>query len=367
MIANSIIQNTIEELGTITKTDYWVYDDNLMLIARTSDRGGSDDDTYISLKELNGFFSSPADSQVAGEKHYFKVRDDGECIYVIIAVSNLENPDTMGRVAVCQLQSLLKAYRERLDKTGFFQNLILDNMLLVDIHNRAQKLHIENDLRRIVYLIEVKNDIDSIASEVLKSLYLSQAGNNILSVDEQTIILIKDLQANADKAEIHSIADEILNVLNTEAMLKARVAYGLEVCELKDISKSYKEARMALDVGNIFYSSKKILSYENLGIGRLIYQLPLSLCELFVKEVFGEVQPSEIDEETLITVDKFFENNLNVSETSRQLFIHRNTLVYRMEKLQRLIGLDMRTFEDALTFRIAMMVVDYIRYLKEYK
>ena len=156
---------------------------------------------------------------------------------------------------------------------------------------------------------------------------------------------------------------EILDILNTEAMLKARVSYGLCVGELKDISKSYKEAKMALDVGNIFYSSLSILSYENLGIGRLIYQLPISLCELFVKEVFKDTRPEDIDEEILTTVFKFFENNLNVSETSRQLFIHRNTLVYRMEKLQKAIGLDMRVFDDAVTFKIAMMVVDYVNYL----
>lgn len=366
MIANTIIQSTLDELCAITRTDYWIYDDNLSFVAGTAECEDLSND-YVKMKELQDFVRSSADSQVAGNRNYFKVRDDGECVYILISVSGLEDPYTMGRVAVCQLQGLLRAYREKLDKTSFFQNLILDNMLLVDIHNRAQKLHIENDLRRMVYLIEVNNDRDSVASEVLKSMYLTQAGNNILSVDEQTIILIKDIPANAGKNNIKEIAVEILDILNTEAMLKARVAYGLEVYELKDISKSYKEAKMALDVGSIFYSSKKILSYENLGIGRLIYQLPLSLCELFVKEVFGDTKPSDIDEETLITVYKFFENNLNVSETSRQLFIHRNTLVYRMEKLQKLIGLDMRNFDDALTFKMAMMVADYIKYHEDYR
>lgn len=357
MLSNTIIQNTIETLSGVTRTDYIVYDSTGRIIASTSEDGKLDLDSIVS------FCENEAESQVVGDKHMFKVKDDGECEYVLVSSGSLEDANTMGKVAAVQLQSLVVAYKEKLDKTSFFQNLILDNMLLVDIHNRAQKLHIENDVKRIVYIIETKSDHDGIAMEVLKSLYLPQAGNQILSVDEQNIILIKDIERDASREAINDIAEAILDMLNTEAMLKVRVSYGLPVHKLKDISKSFKEAKMALDVGSIFYSSKSILSYENLGIGRLIYQLPASLCELFVKEVFGDSSPQDIDEETLMTVNKFFENNLNVSETSRQLFIHRNTLVYRMEKLQKEIGLDMRVFEDALTFKIAMMVVDYVNYL----
>lgn len=358
MLSNTIIQNTIETLCGVTRTDYIVYDDCGNMVASTTD------EAKLGEADIIAFCESEAESQVVGEHHLFRIRDD-ECEYVLEASSNLEDTNTMGKVAVVQLQSLAHAYREKLDKNSFYQNLILDNMLLVDIHNRAQKLHIENDVRRIVYIIETKSDREGIAMEVLKGLYLPQAGNQILSVDEQNIILIKDIDRDALRENIHSIADAILDTLNTEAMLKVRVSYGLPVKELKDISKSYKEAKMALDVGSIFYSSKTILSYETLGIGRLIYQLPVNLCEMFVKEVFGDSSPENIDEETLMTVNKFFENNLNVSETSRQLYIHRNTLVYRMEKLQKEIGLDMRVFEDALTFKIAMMVVDYVNYLHE--
>lgn len=357
MISNSIIQNAIDELRNVTGTEYVVYDDGCRVVAYTEAA------SKPGISEVRSFFQSDDDTCVVGNAKLFKVKDDGECAYILSSECGTGDADMMGKVAVLQLQSLLQAYTERLSKTSFYQNLILDNMLLVDIHNRAQKLHIENEVRRVVYLIETKNDTDNIAMEVLKSLYLAQAGNQILSVDEQTIILIKDIEKDTTREEIYDIAKAIQDTLNTEAMLKARVSYGLAVSELKEISRSYKEAKMALDVGNIFYSSRTVLSYENLGIGRLIYQLPVSLCEMFVKEVFGDSMPEEIDEETLSTVYKFFENNLNVSETSRQLYIHRNTLVYRMEKLEKAIGLDMRVFEDALTFKIAMMVVDYVNYL----
>ena len=149
-----------------------------------------------------------------------------------------------------------------------------------------------------------------------------------------------------------------------EAMIPARVSYGNRVELLQDISRSYQEAKMALDVGKIFYSGKNVVAYSNLGIGRLIYQLPLPLCRMFIKEIFDGKNPDEFDEETLTTINKFFENSLNVSETSRQLYIHRNTLVYRLDKLQKSTGLDLRVFEDAITFKIALMVVKYMKYME---
>lgn len=357
MISNAIIQKTTEELAAITGAEYRLYDDSGRLVVSTGES------KEIDPGLLDSFIESGADSQNISGECYLKVMDEDECAYILITASPSGDPHTLGRVAVCQLQNLITAYKERSDKGSFYQNLLLDNMLLVDIHNRAVKLHIDNDVRRVVYVVETINDRDNVALELMKSLYVEQAGNQIISVDEQSVILIKDIEKDADRDDLREIAEGIVDTFNTEAMINVRVSYGLPVQELKDISKSYKEARMALDVGSIFYLGRNILDYETLGIGRLIYQLPLSLCEMFVHEVFGDSMPAELDEETLNTVYKFFENNLNISETSRQLYIHRNTLVYRMEKLKETIGLDMRVFEDALTFKIAMMVVDYVEYL----
>jgi carbohydrate diacid regulator len=182
-------------------------------------------------------------------------------------------------------------------------------------------------------------------------------------VDEKNIILIKAVERDASPESLELVANTIVDMMNSEAMLKVRVSYGTVVQELREISKSYKEATMAMDVGRIFYAEKNVIAYSTLGIGRLIYQLPVNLCRIFIEEIFGDNQVYDLDEETLTTINKFFENNLNVSETSRQLFIHRNTLVYRIEKLQKATGLDIRTFEDAMTFKIAMMVVNYMKYL----
>lgn len=354
MITNQVIQSTIDDLNEITKVDFVVYDVESGVVASTCDKDVDDN-------MIDSFIASSLDSQSANDCHYMKVKDEGDDVYVLIAIGSTEFAYTMGKVAVSQLQSLMLAYKERIDRNNFFQNLIMDNLLLVDIHNRATKLHIENEKKRMVFLVEVDNDRENVAPRLMRSLFVEQGGNYITSVDEKTIILIKDM----DDEEYDEVANTIVDMLESEAMLRVRVSYGLAVNELKNISKCYKEAKMALEVGSIFHSGMNVLSYENLGIGRLIYQLPVNLCKIFVKEVFGDTKPEDIDEETITTINKFFENNLNVSETARQLYIHRNTLVYRMEKLQKMIGLDMRNFDDAVTFKIAMMVVDYVNYLEK--
>ena len=236
--------------------------------------------------------------------------------------------------------------------------------MLIDIYNRAKKLHIEVTVPRVIILIETNTEKDNTVAELLGGMYTSQSGDYITAVDETSVILIKSLASGENYDAVKQIATTIVDMINTEAMMNVRVAYGTIVSELKDLSKSYKEAKMALEVGKIFYVEKKVNAYNTLGIGRLIYQLPINLCRIFIEEIFGENDILDsLDEETLNTINKFFENNLNVSETSRQLFIHRNTLVYRIEKLERSTGLDIRKFDDALTFKIALMVASYMRYL----
>lgn len=359
MLSNQIIQTNIDELKGITKVDFFVYDMERDCVASTADEVSFDNSI------IGSFIDSPADSQIVSGCHFFKVLDERETAFVLVSKGFGDDAYVMGKVAVCQIQNLLIAYKDRFDRTGFFQNLLLDNMLLVDIHNRASKLHIEVEKRRLVYLIETKTDKEGTAAELLKSMFVPQAGDYIVSIDEKSIVLIKELEDNASKEDMDEVADTIVDMLNAEAMLKVRVAYGQPVNELKDVSKSYKEAKMALEVGNIFYDYKNVISYGMLGIGRLIYQLPQNLCKIFIKEIYGDKDPEDIGEEILTTVNKFLENNLNVSETSRQLYIHRNTLVFRIEKLQKAIGLDMRVFEDALTFKIALMVQEYLRYLEK--
>lgn len=359
MISNQIIQTSLDELKAITKVDLCVYEPSGVQAA------GTTDNEDVTTELVAGFAASPADSQVIGNNHLMKIYEDGELLYVIVARGMSDDVYMVGRIAVCQLQNLAIAYKERYDRNSFFQNLLLDNLLLVDIHNRARKLHLTISVPRVVYLIETKNERDSMVTELLTGMFSPQTGDYVTSVDEKDVILIKSLTDGSDPETLAEIADTIVDMMNAEAMTNVKVSYGTVVQELKDVSKSYKEAKMALDVGKIFYAEKNVAAYNTLGIGRLIYQLPVNLCRIFIEEIFGEEIPEELDEETLNTLDKFFENNLNVSETSRQLFVHRNTLVYRLEKIQKATGLDLRSFDDALTFKIALMVVNYIRYLEK--
>ncbi len=357
MISSQIIKTSIEELKAISKIDMGVWDLEGKVVVTTFEP----EDITPAL--ITAFAESPADSQVIGTHHLMKVLDEEEVLFILDAKGASEDTYMIGKIAVCQLQNLIIAYKERYDRNNFFQNLLLDNMLLVDIYNRAKKLHIEVAVPRAVFLIETDKEKDSTAMELLNGMFTSQIGDYITSVDESNVILIKALMPEEGYERLDQIASIIVDMMNMEAMLNVRVAYGTIVGELKDVSKSYKEAKMALDVGKIFYAEKKVTAYNTLGIGRLIYQLPINLCKIFIEEIFGDNVPSELDDETLTTINKFFENNLNVSETSMQLFVHRNTLVYRIEKLEKSTGLDIRTFDDALTFKIALMVVNYMKYL----
>ncbi len=307
---------------------------------------------------------SPADSQEIQGCQFFKIYDDQQLEYILIANDAGENAYMVGKMAAFQLQNLMVAYKERFDKDNFIKNLLLDNLLLVDIYNRAKKLHIETDVKRIVFIIETKTEKDTNALETVRTLFSSKTKDFITAVDEKNIILVKEIKPSETYEDMRKTAKVIVDMLNTEAMSSVNVAYGTIVNEIKEVSRSYKEAKLALDVGKIFYSDRKIIAYSNLGIGRLIYQLPLPLCKMFIKEIFDGKSPDEFDEETLTTINKFFENSLNVSETSRQLYIHRNTLVYRLDKLQKSTGLDLRVFEDAITFKIALMVVKYMKYME---
>ena len=361
MISTQVLANCIEELKGITRVNLGIFDLDGQEVASTFEEND------VSREMVKVFADSPADSQVIGNDHLLKIVDEGELIYILVARGNNDEVYLVGKIAVSQIQQLLVAYKERFDRNNFFQNLLMDNLLLVDVYNRAKKLHIETAMPRVVYIIEMKEDKENTAAEFLKGMFSSQMGDFITAIDESSVILIKALEPADKAAQLEQTAQTIVDMMSTELMMNVRVAYGTVVQELKDVSKSYKEAMMALDVRKIFYVEKEVNSYGSLGIGRLIYQLPANLCRIFIDEIFGESDPGEFDEEIVSTVNKFFENNLNVSETSRQLFVHRNTLVYRIEKLEKSTGLDVRTFDDALTFKIAMMVYNYMKYLDTLK
>ena len=361
MISNQILQNTIEGLKAITRIDLGVMDTDGKTLATTFTEPGDYGNAVLS------FVESPAESQVIQGFQFFKIYDEHQLEYILIANGGSEDVYMVGKIAAFQIQNLLVAYKERFDKDNFIKNLLLDNLLLVDIYNRAKKLHIDTEVKRVIFIVETSHERDISALDSLRSVLGGKSRDFITAVDEKNIIVVKELGANDGYPEMDKTAHEILDLLKSEGEENVRIAYGTIVNDIKEVSKSYKEAKLALDVGKIFFDDRSIIAYSELGIGRLIYQLPIPLCKLFIKEIFDGKSPDDFDEETLTTINKFFENSLNVSETSRQLFIHRNTLVYRLDKLQKGTGLDLRVFEDAITFKIALMVVKYMKYMERYE
>ena len=361
MISNQILQNTIDGLKAIARTDLCVMDTDGKVVATTDDKMEGD------RQEVPEFAASPADSQEIQGSQFFFFFYEQQLEYILVVSGTGENLYMAGKMAAFQIQNLLVAYKERFDKDNFIKNLLLDNLLLVDIYSRAKKLHIQTDAKRVVMIIESERGKDSNVLEILRGHYGANGKEFVTAVDENSVIVVKELEDSDGARELEKSAKSMAAYLAREGVENTRISYGTVVGEIKEVSRSYKEAKMALDVGKIFFDEREIVAYSELGIGRLIYQLPIPLCKMFIREIFGSKGPDEFDEETLTTIYKFFENSLNVSETSRQLFIHRNTLVYRLDKLQKGTGLDLRVFEDAITFKIALMVVKYMKYMENFE
>lgn len=357
MISNQTLQNTIDGLKNIARVEFCVMDVDGKEVASTTDMNSIG-------RTVAEFAASPADSQEIQGYQFFKVFDDQQLEYVLVAGAAGEDVYTIGKMAAFQIQNLLVAYKERLDKDNFIKNLLLDNLLLVDIYSRSKRLHIQTDMPRAVLVVESMGGRDTNVLDLARTYFNGSSKDFVTEVDENNVIVVKELSDGDAMKEMEKASRLLWNYLKKDGIRDIRIAYGTVVQEIKEVSRSYKEAKMALDVGKIFFQDREIIAYSELGIGRLIYQLPIPLCKMFIREIFGGKSPDEFDEETLGTIYKFFENSLNVSETSRQLFIHRNTLVYRLDKLQKSTGLDLRIFEDAITFKIALMVVKYMKYME---
>ncbi len=359
MAYNQMLQSTLEGVKNIARTDLFLFDTECKIVAAT----GNLDDHHMT--SVQSFIQSPAEIQVVSGFQYFKVFNSGGLEYVMLIKGDTDDFYTIGKLVAFQIHNLLSAYKEKYDKENFIKSVLLNNILQMDINPKAAKLRINPEAERVVMLVEVDRDRDHTAREIIKGLFTGSNKDFIVSIDENMIVLVKEVGQDETKEDLEELAYSIVDLLNTEAMTNAKVAIGTGVNLLKDIADSYNEAKMALDVGKIFYEGRSVIAFDSLGIGRLIYQLPLSLCKVFMNEVFPDSALDEIDEETLTTIVRFFENSLNISETARQLFIHRNTLVYRLEKVNKATGLDLRVFEDAIIFQIALMVSKYMNYMEE--
>ncbi|MDO4478205.1 MAG: helix-turn-helix domain-containing protein [Lachnospiraceae bacterium] len=358
MISNVVLMDTLNSIKAVSKTDLTLLDPEGKVVATTLDS------VSVNPREIRSFTESEADVQEMKGRLFLKAKEEYQEEYIIMLEADGENAMLIGKMATLQIESLLVAYREHYNRENFIKNLLLDNLLLVDIYNRAKKLHIQPTARRVVFILESEQSKDYSTLEAVKEVFSKSKNDFITAIDERSIIVIKELDEKDGTEELKAIGQSIVAAAGRGEEERLHVAYGNVINELKDVSRSYKEARMALDVGKIFFGDQNMIAYSQLGIGRLIYQLPIPLCKMFIREIFGDKNLEDFEPETFETINKFFENSLNVSETSRQLFVHRNTLVYRLDKLEKSTGLDLRVFDDAMTLKIALMVVQYMEYME---
>ena len=361
MLSTQTLLSTLNEIKQITGYELALFQPDGNIVVSTTD-GAQHAIKYVEL-----LMDSELDKLSFDEYLLFKIDVNHECEYVLVLIDVTLDAEIIGKMAACQVRNLILSQSEDFDRNSFIQNVLLGNMLTMDMHSKAKRLHIEAKAR-VVYVIDTGKKSTDIVTEFVKNLSDLKAGDFVTTVDEHSIVLVKDVSnITEDRDEtLEEIANSLVDSIHMEAMVKVRVGYGNAVTQIPELSASFQEAKMALQVGRIFYAEKDTISYSKLGIGRLIYQLPMSLCDMFIKEVFGDTIPEILeDEEAMSTINKFFENNLNISETARQLYVHRNTLVYRLERIEKAIGLDIRKFDDAMTFRIAVMVLAHVKDTKK--
>ena len=301
-----------------------------------------------------------AEGVVNGGYTYRPVSGGAKAEYIVFVEGEDKMAEKMCKLLAISLGNIKNLYDEKYDKGSFIKNIILDNILPSDIYIKSKELHFNTEEIRIVFLIKFFGKTDMLPFEMLQNMFPDKSKDYVISVGEHDIVLVKDIKPGTDSKEIEKMATNIADTLCTEFYTKVAIGISTAVDNIKDLARAYKEAQVALEVGKVFETEKNIISYENLGIGRLIYQLPTTLCEMFLQEVFKKGSLESLDQETLMTIQCFFENNLNVSETSRKLFVHRNTLVYRLDKIRKITGLDLRELEHAITFKVALMVKKYM-------
>lgn len=362
MISKQKMLNTLNEIKEITNLELILFSENGKKFISTFSEKDEIESVVIDVIEKEEEEWSQA--ELPDQYQIFPVLIEEEEKYLLMTYGDTANIDMVGKMAACQIRNLILSKTEEFDRNNFVQNILLGNMLAIDIYSKAKKLHIEAK-PRVAFVIDTGSKGTEYVLECVKNLSDLKAGDFVTTIDEHSIVLVKDVSTIKEEEleeSLEGIAISLVDSLHMEAMIKVRIGYGNVVAQIQDIAQSYQEAKLALEVGKIFYAEKETISYGRLGIGRLIYQLPMSLCDMFIKEVFGDKIPDILDdEEAMSTINKFFENNLNISETARQLYVHRNTLVYRLERIEKTIGLDIRKFDDAMTFRIAVMVLAHVK------
>lgn len=333
------------------------------------------------------FTHSEADSQSLGMFLYFKIVCLDTLSYILLVSNFAPDAMTIGRLTVCQMRHLLESQEEAVTKSGFIRNLVNGSLTPTEMNRQVKKLKLSSTTWAAFVIECGEGFADSYAYQMLEHAFAGHKMDFCCELDEKRLLLVKDtanilkeFKAAAPEAKSphkkkatqasHAIqlasslrffAQTLVDTLRAEALVQTHIGYSTTADGFQQLARIYREASTALRIRHTFFAELDTIAYDRLGIGRLIAELPIDLCNIFLNEVFGEHIPDDLDEEAQNTIQKFYDNNLNISETARQLYLHRNTLVYRLERLEKILGLDIRKFEDAMTFKLAMMVLAHVR------
>ncbi len=354
-MSNRLFQGIIHQMSEAADRTIGVIDENGVIIACSE---------LVKIGEARQDVKDEliytAEAVAIGGYTYRPINSGTKWEYIVFVEGEDKMADKLASILSISLANIKNLYDEKYDRNSFIKNIILDNILPSDIYIKSKELRFNTDETRVIFLIKFLTKTDVLPYDAVQNIFPDKTKDYVISVGETDVVLVKELKPGTDVKKIEKLAKSIADTLNSEFYAKTIIGIGTAVENIKDLARSYKEAQVALEVGKVFDTEKNIISYENLGIGRLIYQLPTTLCEMFLQEVFKNGSLDNLDRETLLTIQSFFENNLNVSETSRKLFVHRNTLVYRLEKIRKITGLDLREFDHAITFKVALMVKRYL-------
>ncbi|MCL1858581.1 MAG: helix-turn-helix domain-containing protein [Oscillospiraceae bacterium] len=368
-MSNKKFQNMLGKYKNIIGREIGIIDENGNIIACT-DSGKTGKSRENICHEIKFYKNKDEYIKDGYTYKYIERASDSMAEYILFVFGEDAEASKMASLLAISFGSFENLHDEEFNRLSFMKNVILDNILPGDIFLKSKELNFNESVGRLVYLVKfpaqlIQHDINS--ADIMQSMFPDKSKDFIVSLDERDIALIREIKLdsvlhnnNNKNEDIEKVAKEIVSTASSEFFTKVIVGIGSPVAEIKDLSRSFKEAQIALEVGKVFDNEKEIINYKNLGIGRIIYQLPTTLCEVFLQEVFKTGALESLDRESLMTIQSFFENNLNVSETSRRLFVHRNTLVYRLEKIKKLTGLDLREFEHAIVFKVALMVKKYL-------
>ena len=351
-MSNRIFQGLVHQMRDAVGRTLGVIDETGTIIACSE------------LSKIGEVISTAADVFSDNELHYINgctfCNFGSQTEYAVFVEGTDELAGRFAAVCCVSLENLKQYYEEKFDRGNFIKNVILDNILPGDIYLKSRELRFNSEATRVVLLIRITDHNDAAVFDAVQNLFPDKTKDFVININEHDIAIVKEVKNNIEPKDLEKLARSISDSLSTELYTHVLVGIGTTIEGIKDLARSFKEAQIALEVGKVFDTEKTIVSYDNLGIARLIYQLPTTLCDMFLREVFKRGSIESLDHETLFTIQRFFENNLNVSETSRKLFVHRNTLVYRLEKIKKLTGLDLREFDDAIVFKVALMVKKYL-------